>query len=153
MPSSNTRQPQNPKSTSIPLAKPDVGEDDLNLHGDIEPLKFVFLNTNRHMVSTSVPDSVYVKLQAYPGGISRFFEDAVAAFDGDLRALVEASVQFVEDRRIRSPEDPVRNASGRVLPGTFEKIQKIHAALAEIRGMSRAKVLAGLMRLKLTSSS
>ena len=74
--------------------------DDLVLHGDIESLKFVFINSQRRLISTSVPDSILAKLQGYPGGVSRFFEDAVAAFDGDLRALVEAAVVFVENPAI-----------------------------------------------------
>lgn len=67
--------------------------------------------------------------------------------DGNLAALVEAAVAFVDARRFRAHTDPPRNASGRVLPATFEKIQKIEDALSGIRGMSRAKVLAGLIQL------
>jgi len=116
------------------------------LYGDVESLKDAFSHSQRRLISASVPDSILVKLQAYPGGVSRFYEDAVSAFDGDLRALVEAAVQFVENRRLRAPEDPARNASARVLPTTFDKIQKIHTALAGIRGMSRSKVLTGLVQ-------
>lgn len=134
------------------MSSPNPHAGDLVLHGDIESLKYVFVNSQRRLISTSVSDSILAKLQAYPGGVSRFFEDAVASFDGDLRALVEAAVVFVEDRRYRAPGDPARNASGRVLPATFDKIQKIHAALTGIRGMSRAKVLAGLIQLQLRNS-
>jgi len=125
---------------------------DLVLYGDIESLKFVFINSQKKLISTSVSDSILIKIQAYPGGMSRFFEDAVAEFTGDLRALVVASVQFVDERRGRASEDPARNASVRVLPATFERIQKIHNALATVRGMSRAKVLAGLVQLKLKTT-
>jgi hypothetical protein len=94
-----------------------------------------------------VPDSIYQKLQKHPGGISGFYEEAVTSFDGDLVALVNASVTFVEVRRFRAGMDPPRNASGRVQPSTFMKIQKIEASLTEIRGISRAKVVAGLVQL------
>jgi hypothetical protein len=133
----------------LPPPKPQT--DDLVLYGDIESLKYVFINSKRRLISTSMPDSILVKLQAYPGGVSKFFEDAITSFNGDLRALVEAAVVFVENRRYQSPEDPARNASVRVLPATFEKVQKIHAALASIRGMSRAKVISGLLQLHLAS--
>jgi hypothetical protein len=145
----NTQRPGGPKPIDVPPPTPQPKADDLVLHGDIESLKFVFINSQRRLISTSVPDSILAKLQAYPGGVSRFFEDAVSNFDGNLRALVEAAVVFVENRRSRTSEDPARNASGRVSQTTFEKIQKIHAALAGIRGMSRAKVLAGLIQLRI----
>ena len=152
MPPSNTQRPGSRKATGEPSPIPNPQQDDLVLYGDIESLKFVFLNSKRRLISASVPDSILVKLQDYPGGVSHFFEDAVAAFDGDLRALVEAAVVFVENRRYQAPEDPARNASVRVTPATFEKIQKILDALIGIRGMSRAKVLAGLIQLHLTNN-
>ena len=127
----------------------DNGVKELVLYGDIESLKFVFINSQKKLISTSVSDSVLVKIQAYPGGVSRFVEEAVSNFNGDLRALVEASVKFVDERRGRASEDPARNASVRILPASFIKIQKIQDALATIRGMSRAKILAGLIQLKL----
>jgi hypothetical protein len=98
-----------------------------------------------------VPDSVYQKLQNHPGGVSYFIEDAVASFDGDLNALVAAAVVFVDNRRFRASTDPPRNASGRILPTTFAKIQQIQDALSGIRGMSRAKVVAGLIHLHLST--
>ena len=153
MPRPNTQKPGETKDSRPLPPTASSGADDLVLYGDIEPLKFVFINAQRKLISTSVPDSVLVKIQAYPGGVSKFFEDAVSAFNGDLRALVEAAVQFVDDRRVRAPEDPARNASVRVFPETYEKIQKIQTALITIRGMSRAKVIAGLIQLKLKQRS
>ena len=150
MPPSNTQRSGSRKAINDPLSPEKPKTDDLVLYGDIEPLKFVFINSKRRLISTSMPDSILIKLQAYPGGVSRFFEDAIASFDGDLRSLVEAAVVFVENRRYQAPEDPARNASVRVPPETFEKIQKIHAALSSIRGMSRAKVISGLIQLFLT---
>lgn len=121
--------------------------DELKLHGDLAGLTFAFVGRPRRLVTCPVPDSVYQKLQNHPGGVSHFFEDAVASFDGNLAALVEAAVVFVDARRFMASSDPPRNASGRILPGTFEKIQQIEEALSGIRGMSRAKVLAGLIQL------
>jgi hypothetical protein len=119
------------------------------LRGDLAGLTYAFVGSPRRLVTCPVPDSIYLKLQHYPGGISHFFEESVASFDGNLNALVEAAVAFVDSRRFRASKDPPRNASGRVLPATFDKIQKIQEALAEIRGMSRAKVIAGLIQLKI----
>ena len=124
MPRSNTQKPSGKEPSSATPPKADSRADDLVLYGDIEPLKFVFINAQRKLISASVPDSVLIKLQAYPGGVSRFLEDAVSEFNGDLRALVEASVTFVDERRARAPSDPARNASVRVLPDVFAKIQR-----------------------------
>ena len=146
---SNTQRPGSRKATGETLPAPNSQTDDLVLYGDIETLKYVFINSKRRLISASVPDSILIKLQAYPGGVTRYFEDAIASFDGDLRALVEAAVVFVENRRYQAPEDPARNAGVRVTPAAFEKIQKIHAALSTIRGMSRAKVISGLLQMRL----
>lgn len=147
LPRTNTHHPKAAKTPGRPPQPSKTGADDLVLYGDVESLRDAFRNAQRRLISASVPDSILVKLQAYPGGVSHFLEDAVASFDGDLRALVEAAVVFVENRRLRAPEDPARNASARVLPSTFDKIKRIHAALAGVRGMSRAKVLVGLLWL------
>jgi hypothetical protein len=149
MPRANTEKPGSKKIPSASPSKLGTGVDDLVLFGDVESYKYVFVSSQRKLISLSVPDSILVKLQAYPGGVSKFLEDTVASFNGDLRTLVEASIKFVEGRRTRAPSDPARNASVRVLPGTFSKIQQIHSALSSIRGMSRAKVLAGMVQLGL----
>ena len=149
MPPSNARKTANaPKG--VPVAKVPSEPGDLVLHGDVSKLTYAFVGNPRRLVTCPIPDSIYVKIQCYPGGTSRFFEDAVASFDGNLEALVEAAVVFVDARRFNASVDPVRNASGRILPATLEKIQKIQDALAAIRGLSRAKVIAGLIQLKIT---
>jgi hypothetical protein len=71
----------------------------------------------------------------------------VNGFDGNLPALVEAAVQFVKQRKLRASSDPIRTSNGRVYITTLERIQEIEKALASVRGMSRAKVLAGLIQL------
>lgn len=125
----------------------------LQLHGDIKALEFAFVAARRRLVGTTVSESLLAKMQAHPGGIGAFYEEAVGAFNGDLEALVAAAVQFMRDRKRRSHEDPIRIANGRVEPETFEKIQKIETALASIRGMSRAKVIAGLVQLAINHPS
>lgn len=149
MPPSNAQKPgkKKPKGTSLPAPKPDAGE--LVLRGDLSDLTYAFVGRPRRLVTCPVPDSIYQKVQNYPGGVSHFIEDAVASFDGDLNALITAAVAFVDARRYRASTDPPRNASGRVLPATFAKIQQIQDALTNIRGMSRAKVVAGLIQLQL----
>jgi len=118
-----------------------------HLHGDVKALEFAFVETRRRLVGTTVPESVFLAMQKHPGSVSGFYEDAVAAFDGDLTALVNAAVQFVKQRKLRAVSDPIRNANGRVYATTFNRIQEIEKALASIRGMSRAKVLAGLIQV------
>ena len=107
------------------------------------------MGTRRRLVGTTVPESIYFQMQKHPGSISGFYEDAVTAFDGDLTALVGAAVQFVKQRKLRAGVDPLRNANGRVYSDTFEYIQEIETALKTVRGMSRAKVIAGLIQLLL----
>ena len=147
MPPSNAQKSgkKKPKGSNLPVATSSPGE--LVLRGDLSDLTFAFVGRPRRLVTCPVPDSLYQKLQSYPGGVSHFIEDSVSSFNGDLNALVEAAVVFVDERRFRASTDPPRNASGRILPATFAKIQQIQDALASIRGMSRAKVLAGLVRL------
>lgn len=151
MPPSNAQNPRKkkPKGASLPDTAPPAGE--LTLRGDLTGLTYAFVGRPRRLVTCPVPDSVYQKLQNHPGGVGHFIEDAVAAFDGDLNVLVNAAVTFVDNRRYRASTDPPRNASGRVLPSTFAKIQQIQDALASIRGMSRAKVVAGVIQLYLTN--
>lgn len=121
------------------------------MRGDVKALEFAFVNTRRRLVGTTVPESIYQLMQRHAGSISGFFEDAIAAFDGDLEALVEASVRFVKQRKLRAVTDPIRNANGRVYSETFVRIQEIEQALSSVRGMSRAKVLAGHIQLFLES--
>ena len=148
---SNAQKPCKRKPTGVPLPLAPTSAEELVLHGDIAGLTYAFVGHPRRLVTCPVPDSVYLKLQNYPGGVSHFYEDAIASFDGNLNALVEAAVVFVDTRRFRASVDPPRNASGRVLPTTFSKIQQIKDALSGIRGMSRAKVVAGLIQLFLNN--
>jgi hypothetical protein len=153
MPPPNAQKPgrKKPKGASLPISAPPTGE--LVLRGNLADLTYAFVGRPRRLVTCPVPDSIYQKIQNHPGGVSHFIEDAVASFDGDLNALVIAAVAFVDNRRFRASTDPPRNASGRVLPATFAKIQQVQDALASIRGMSRAKVVAGLVQLFLERST
>jgi hypothetical protein len=54
------------------------------------------------LIGTTVSESVFYLMQKHPGSISGFYEDAVAAFDGNLTALVEAAVLFVKQRKLRA---------------------------------------------------
>jgi hypothetical protein len=148
MPPSNAKKSAE-SPLEVPVSRVPVGNGELVLHGDVSGLTNAFVGRPRHLVTCPIPDSIYLKIHKHQGGVSRFFEDAVAAYDGDLSALVEAAVLFVDTRRVHAATDPPKNASGRVLPSTFAKIRQIEAALAGIRGMSRAKVLAGLIQLRL----
>lgn len=145
---SNTHKSRRGNITGIPI--PVVApSDELVLWGDVSGLTDVFVGQRRRTVSCPVPESIYLRLQQHPGGVSRFIEDAVESFDGDISALVIAAVDFVHFRRQRAPLDPPRNASGRLLPASMEKIQMIQEALSSIRGITRAKVIAGLIQLHL----
>jgi len=117
------------------------------LPDDLKDFRLSFLKPPKYFVSLSVPESLYRQLQHY--GISRFFEEAAVEFDGDLRSLLTASLQFMEARKNRKPMEAICNANGRVLKETLQKIEGIKDSLAGVRAMSRAKVLAGLVRLKL----
>lgn len=119
------------------------------LPDDLKDFKFSFLKPPKYFISLSVPESLYRQLQRY--GISRFFEEATVEFDGDLRSLLTASLQFMEARKNRKPMEAICNANGRVLKETLQRIEGIKESLAGVRAMSRAKVLAGLVQLKLST--
>jgi hypothetical protein len=82
----------------------------------------------------------------FPGGVSAFYEHALGSFNGDLAALLDAAAQFAEYRKRARQTIAIRSANGRISKAAFEKIKTIEAALKGIRGMSRAKVLAGLIQ-------
>lgn len=125
------------------------GDDASALPDDLKDFRFSFLKPPKYFISLSVPDSLYRRLQHY--GISRFFEEASAEFDGDLRNLLTASLQFMEARKNRKPMEAISNANGRVLKETLQKIEGIKESLSGVRTMSRAKVLAGLVQMKLNA--
>jgi hypothetical protein len=145
----NAQNPGRKKPKGASLAVPETPSIELVLRGDLSGLTYAFVGRPRRLVTCPVPDSIYQRIQNHPGGVSHFIEEAVASFDGDLNALVNAAVVFVDARRFRASTDPPRNASARLLPGTFSQIQRIQDALSSVRGMSRAKVLAGLIQLHL----
>lgn len=128
---------------------PRQGDEAPPLPDDLKDFKFSFLKPPKYFISLSVPDSLYRRLQHY--GISKFYEEAVAEFDGDLRNLLTASLQFMEARKNRPHMEAITNANGRVLKETLQKVEGIKESLAGVRTMSRAKVLAGLVQLKLNA--
>lgn len=119
------------------------------LPDDLKDFRLSFLKPPKYFVSLSVPESLYFRLRRY--GISKFYEEAVATFDGDLRSLLTASLEFMEARKNRKPMEAVCNLNGRVVKETLQKIESIKDSLEGIRNMSRAKVLAGLVQLKLNT--
>lgn len=159
-PSLEPRSVLHPKPDPKPASAPDPGCElgdrkgtgttkELVLRGDLSNLGNAFVASRRKVIGTSVPESVFKSMRAHPEGISGFYEDAVASFDGDLPALVEAAVAFVTAKKRGLALDPVQNANGRVTEETFRKIQQIEAALSGVRGASRARVLTGLIQLTL----
>lgn len=138
-------------SDALPaIPEPQTQEDVIPpLPDDLKDFRFSFLQPPKFFISLSVSESLYRQLQRY--GISRFFEEATAEFDGDLRSLLTASLQFMEARKNRKPMEAICNANGRVLKETLQKIEGIKESLAGVRAMSRAKVLAGLVQMKLNS--
>ena len=122
---------------------------DIQLKGDVSGLRDIFATPKRHLVGTLMPESLYNRLRTRPGGMSAFYEEAIAAFDGNLPALLEAAARFIEQRRKRKPLDPLVSVNGRVSDGSFQRLLAILHALQSVRGMSRAKVLAGILQLHL----
>lgn len=110
-------------------------------------LRYIFVSPPKFLVGTTVPESFYFRLLDYPGGISQFYEDAIRKFDGDLEALLKASAAFNQFRRQSRPTTPIRSANGRVSQETHDRVLAIEHDLKHVRGISRAKVLAGLIQL------
>jgi len=104
-------------------------------------------------VGTTVPERVYREILVSRAGISQFIEDAIAGFDGDLRALVEAAGQLDAERKAARFDTGVRSISGRVPKASLTRLQGILGALKNIPGMSLAKVLGGLVLLHLGKGS
>ena len=143
---SRRTSPPNPRGRAkdcLPVAS----EAPFQLTGDLTGLELAFLSSRRHLIGTTVPESVHASMQRYPGGIGGFYEDAVTAFDGDLESLVRAALTFIQDRKRQAARDPSRSANGRVSEGTAKKVSAIQQALAGLKGSSRAKILAGLIQL------
>jgi len=113
---------------------------------DLSDLRYLFVSPPKFVVGTTVPDPVYFQLLDYPGGISKFYEDAIGKFDGDLEALMRASAVFCDNRKRSRQTVPIRSANGRISEAAQRKIQSITNSLKHIRGMSVAKVLAGLIQ-------
>lgn len=124
---------------------------DLQLRGDVSGLRDIFANPKRRLVGTLMPESLHDQLRTRPGGISAFYESAIATFDGNLPDLLAAAARFIERRKTRKPQDALISVNGRVSPEAFQRLQSILAALHEVRGVSRAKVLAGLVQLVLNA--
>ncbi len=116
---------------------------------DGRDLRYIFVSPPKFVVGTTVPDPVYLQLLDYPGGISAFYEDAIAKFDGNTEALLRASAQFCDTRKQSRQSTAIRSANGRVTKSAQEKILSMEASLKGIRGMSKAKILAGLIQLYL----
>ena len=134
----------------VPPALPCIPLTPLTLMGpDGSDLRDIFIRPAKFVVGTTVPDPVYFQLLDYPGGISGFFEDSVAKFDLDLEALLKAAAQFADERKCSRQTTAIRAANGRVSKAAHQKITQIEAALKGIRGMSKAKVLAGFIQLYL----
>jgi hypothetical protein len=102
-------------------------------------------------VGTTVPERVYLEILGNRSGISQFLEDAIIGFDGDMLALVEAANQLSGERRSARFDTGVRAISGRVSREALTRLQEILAALKDIRGMSLAKILGGLVLLQLAT--
>jgi hypothetical protein len=100
-------------------------------------------------VGTTVPDPVYFKLLDHPGGISGFYEGTIAMFNGDMEALLRAASTFSEERKQARNTIAIRSANGRISKPTHDRLLAIESALKGIRGISKAKVLAGLIHLYL----
>ena len=141
------------KSPALPPGLPAIpcGPDKsapANLVGaDGRDLRYIFVSPPKFVVGTTVPDPVYFLLLDFPGGISGFYEEAIAKFNGDMEALLRAAAQFSDLRKQSRQTTAIRSANGRVTKGAQEKILSMEASLKGIRGMSKAKILAGLIQL------
>ena len=125
----------------------------LKLTGDVESLRDIFVTPRRRLVGTLAPESVIVVMKAHPGGVSEFYEQAIAAFDGNLPRLVEAAARFITARKQHAPTDVPQIVNGRIQVERFHRLQTILDALKGVRGMSRAKAIAGLIQLRLERPS
>jgi hypothetical protein len=135
--------------SGLPTAPCDPHPPKILTDSDGRDLRYIFVSPPKFVVGTTVPDPIYFQLLDYPGGISGFYEDAVAKFDGDVEALLRAAVLFSEIRKRARNTTAIRSANGRVSKGAHDRVLAIEGSLKGIRGISKAKVLAGLIHLYL----
>ena len=141
--------PAPPKEPYLPAGEaPAVPEEEFYLsEADVARLRELFLAKPRYPVSTTLPMSVYLMLQRHPKGVSGAFEEAILTFNGDLEALLKAAAESLEQLRASAPQDPKHPVSARIGEEPFQRLDKIEKALSQIRGASRARILAGLAYL------
>ena len=125
------------------------GQDSAAPAGDMKDLRYIFVSPPKYVVGTTVAEPLYFQLLDYPGGMSQFFEDAVTSFIGAPKELAQAAAQFGIERKRARQDTPIRTANGRVSKPVFQRIQELEKALADCRGISRSKVIAGLVQLNL----
>jgi len=144
-----TAEPQDsPQPFSIPR---EWSETPILEPRDLADLRNLFVQPPKFIIGTTVPERIYLALLDSRAGISNYMEEAINAFDGDMKSLVEAAGRISEERKAARQDTGIRSISGRVPKAAFNRLEEIDKALEGIRGMSRAKVLAGLVQLKLNS--
>ena len=148
-------QDRNDSEPSPSTAPPSAASGEPGFEFDLEPLRDLLdglslIRPPKFPVGTTVPERVYLEILSYRPGISQFIEDAITGFNGDIRTLVEAAAQISAERKTARFDTGVRSISGRVPKAALTRLQGIVGALREIPGMSLAKVLGGLVYLKLS---
>lgn len=123
--------------------------------GDTERVKGIFAPNPRKPITLLTTTAMRRAICQPPQGASGFMEDAILSFDGNLPALWEAARTFCDARKSHEDQDNLCHTCGRISKEAMDVLNKIQEALVarEVVGVSRAKVLAGLVELKLRSKS
>lgn len=132
--------PNQPCLPPAPEDRPLIGENGRDL-------RYIFVSPPKYVVGTTVPDPVYFQLLDHPGGISAFYEEALMKFSGSMEELLNAAVHFSAERKLSRQTNAIRSANGRISKAAHDRLLAIEGNLKGIRGISKAKLLAGLIQL------
>lgn len=121
-------------------------------HEDIARIQAMFKPPYRHLISTTVPRSIYITAVRYPEGTGALFEKLIMEFNGEFEPLMRAAACLSLNRRENAKKDPPTTLSGRIGAPAGFKLEEMMEVLSPIRGISRSKVLAGLIQQWVWSS-
>lgn len=115
-------------------------------------LKKVFVYARKVDVTTSVPQSIYDIMQAYPGGTGAFLESAIRDFSGSLTNLLYLAADFEHHRKARRKAGEQAPAiNGKVTVEAHNRVLAMEKLGSEqgVERLSKSKLVAGFIQAKL----
>lgn len=119
-------------------------------HADLAAVKDLFLPRPRRTITLPLPRSLKSEIARDGHDMGRYIEVTVTSFTEDLATLWTAAYDFCRTRRHQAPDDAVENTSARISQEAFERVEAMVETLRAhaVQGVTRARVLSGLIALK-----